>query len=214
MPKFRLLTRIAFVVFVVALTLAGASRGIHAQSTTGTILGTVADDTGAAIADATITVKSLGTGQVRVVRSDGSGVYNVSNLPVGHYSVTVAHDGFAQVQIADTELQVAQRATINPALHIGAISSKVDVMASQSPLLNEASSSVGQVIDTQTVQNVPLNGRSFWQLTQLTPGVSFIQGGQNIASGGTSIRASAVNVNVNGLLPSWTGWYLDGSNIT
>ena len=88
------------------------------------------------------------------------------------------------------------------------------MIATDTPLLNQASSSVGQVIDTQTVQNVPLNGRTFWQLTQLTPGVSYIQGGQNIAAGGTSIRESAVNVNVNGLSPSWTGWYLDGANIT
>lgn len=196
------------------LTITASSRCLYAQSTSATILGTVADDSGAAIPDATVTVKNLGTGQERVVKSDGSGAYNVSNLQIGHYSITVAHEGFAQVQIPDTELQVAQRATINPVLHVGAISSKIEVIALQSPLLNEASSSVGQVIDTQTVQNVPLNGRSFWQLTQLTPGVSFIPGGQNIAPGGTSIRASAVNVNVNGLSPSWTGWYLDGSNIT
>jgi hypothetical protein len=211
MSKHQLLFR---VLLAVTLTLSGTSRILHAQSTTGTILGTVSDDSGAAIPDATITVKSLGTGQERVVKTDGSGVYNVSNLQVGHYSVAVVHEGFAPILIADTELQVAQRATINPVLHIGAVSAKVEVVASQTPLLNEASSSVGQVIDTQTVQNVPLNGRSFWQLTQLTPGVSFIQGGQNIAAGGTSIRASAVNVNVNGLSPSWTGWYLDGSNIT
>jgi len=202
------------VLLVTALTLAGASRSMYAQSTTGTILGTVEDDSGAAIPGASIRVRNLGTGQERVVKSDGNGAYNVSNLQVGHYSVTVAHEGFAQLQIADTELQVAQRATINPVLHVGATSATVEVIASQTPLLNEASSSVGQVINTQTVQNVPLNGRSFWQLTQLTPGVSFIQGGQNIAAGGTSIRASAVNVNVNGLSPSWTGWYLDGSNIT
>jgi len=61
---------------------------------------------------------------------------------------------------------------------------------------------------------MPLNGRNFWQLTQLTPGVNYVQGGQNIATGGTSIRASSVNVDVNGLSPSWTGWYLDGANIT
>jgi hypothetical protein len=199
---------------LLATTLACGTQHLYGQATTGTILGTVADDSGAAIPDATVTVRNLGTGQERVVKSDGSGVYNVSNLQVGHYSLTIAHEGFAQVQVADTELQVAQRATINPVLHVGAISAKVEVIASQVPLLNEASSSVGQVIDAQTVQNVPLNGRSFWQLTQLTPGVSFIQGGQNIAAGGTSIRASAVNVNVNGLSPSWTGWYLDGSNIT
>ena len=186
----------------------------HAQSNTGSILGTVQDDTGAAIPGASIVIRNTGTGETRTVTSDSSGVYNVPNLQIGHYSITISHDGFTSTQIADTELQVAQRATINPTLHVGAISDKVEVIASQTPLLNEASSAVGQVIDTQTVQNVPLNGRNFWQLTQLTPGVSFIQGGQNIASGGTSIRASAVNVNVNGLSPSWTGWYLDGSNIT
>jgi hypothetical protein len=187
---------------------------LHAQSNTGTILGTVQDETGAFIPDASVTVRNLGTSQERTVKSDGSGSFNVSNLQVGHYSITISHEGFTKAQIADTELQVAQRATINPVLHVGTMSERVEVIATQVPLLNEASSSVGQVIDTKTVQNVPLNGRSFWQLTQLTPGVSFIQGGQNIPAGGTSIRASAVNVNVNGLSPSWTGWYLDGSNIT
>jgi hypothetical protein len=119
-----------------------------------------------------------------------------------------------QHKIADTEVQVAQRATLNPILHVGGVNDKVTVIADQAPLLNQASSSVGQVIDTQTVQNMALNGRNFWQLTQLTPGVSFIRGGQNIATGGTSIRASAVNANVNGLSPSWMGWYLGGANIT
>ena len=207
----RWLTRHAFLVTALSITTVPA---LVAQSNTGTILGTVLDDTGAAIPGATVTVKNLGTGAQRVVKSDGSGVYSVPDLQVGHYSVTISHEGFSQTEVADSELQVAQRATIDVTLHVGAIGDKVEVVATQTPLLNEASSSVGQVIDTQTVQNVPLNGRSFWQLTQLTPGVSFIQGGQNIAAGGTSIRASAVNVNVNGLSPSWTGWYLDGSNIT
>jgi hypothetical protein len=185
-----------------------------AQSNTGTILGIATDDTGAAIPDATVTVENLGTGEQRAVMTDNSGAFAIPNLQVGHYSVKVTREGFAPAQIADTEVQVAQRATINPVLHVGGITDKVTVIAADTPLLNQASSSVGQVIDTQTVQNMPLNGRTFWQLTQLTPGVSYIQGGQNIAAGGTSIRASAVNVNVNGLSPSWTGWYLDGANIT
>ncbi|ADW70819.1 TonB-dependent receptor [Granulicella tundricola] len=191
-----------------------ATPSLLAQSNTGTILGTVQDDSGAVVPDATVTIKSLGTGETRTVKSSANGEYTFPNLQIGHYSVTVTHEGFASVQIADTELQVAQKATINPVIHVGAVTDKVTVIAAEVPLLNAATSSVGQVIDTQTVQNVPLNGRNFWQLTQLTPGVSFIQGGQNIASGGTSIRASAVNVNVNGLSPSWTGWYLDGANIT
>ena len=202
------------ILLALAATLCATAPVLRAQSNTATITGTVQDETGASIPDATVTVRNLGTGQARTVKSDGSGAYTVPNLQVGHYSVSISRDGFTPTQIGDTELQVAQRATINPTLHVGAITDKVEVIASQIPLLNDASSAVGQVIDTQTVQNVPLNGRNFWQLTQLTPGVSFIQGGQNIAAGGTSIRASAVNVNVNGLSPSWTGWYLDGSNIT
>ncbi|MEK6398749.1 MAG: carboxypeptidase-like regulatory domain-containing protein, partial [Terriglobus sp.] len=173
-------------VFLSASLALACVAATHAQSNTGTILGTVQDDTGAAIPGASIVIRNLGTGETRTVTSDASGVYNVPNLQIGHYSVTISHDGFTSTQIADTELQVAQRSTINPTLHVGAISDKVEVIASQTPLLNEASSAVGQVIDTQTVQNVPLNGRNFWQLTQLTPGVSFIQGGQNIAAGGTS----------------------------
>jgi len=185
-----------------------------AQSNTGTIVGTVTDETGAVIPGASVATKDLGTGAIRRVVADSNGEFTVPNLQVGHYSVTVTHAGFAPTEVSDTELQVAQRATINMVLHVGSTSQKVMVTANETPLLNQASSSVGQVIDTQTVQNMPLNGRTFWQLTQLTPGVSYIQGGQNIATGGTSIRASAVNVNVNGLSPSWTGWYLDGANIT
>ncbi|WP_353072482.1 TonB-dependent receptor [Tunturiibacter gelidoferens] len=196
------------------LLCAAALTPANAQSNTGTIVGTVQDDSGAVIPDATVSARDIGTGQVRNVKADGSGSFTIPNLQVGHYSITVSHEGFAPAQIADIELQVAQHATINPVLHIGGVNDKVTVIADQIPLLNQASSSVGQVIDTQTVQNMPLNGRNFWQLTQLTPGVSYIQGGQNIATGGTSIRASAVNVNVNGLSPSWTGWYLDGANIT
>lgn len=153
---------------------------VRSQTNTGTIVGTATDDTGAVIPGATIKARNLGTGDVRTVTTDSNGDFTVPNLQIGHYSVTVTHDGFAPAEIADTELQVAQRATINPVLHIGSVSDKVTVIADQVPLLNQASSSVGQVIDTQTVQNMPLNGRTFWQLTQLTPGVSYIQGGQNI----------------------------------
>jgi len=182
------------------LLAAVATPPATSQTNTSTIVGPVIDDTGAVIPGAIVTAKNLGTGDVRTVTTGNTGEFTVPNLQIGHYSVTIIRDGFASAQIADTELQVAQRATLNPILHVGGVNDKVTVIADQTPLLNQASSSVGQVIDTQTVQNMPLNGRTFWQLTQLTPGVSYIQGGQNIATGGTSIRASAVNVNIMGSL--------------
>ena len=206
--------RSPFLAFFLLLLVFVVVSVAHAQSNTGTILGTVQDDSGASVPDALIVVKSLGTGEERTLKSDGTGAFDFPNLQVGHYSITITRDGFSPIKISDVELQLAQRFTINPALHVGAVNDQVTVVATATPLLNTTSSSVGQVINTDIVQNMPLNGRNFWQLTQLTPGVSYIQGGQNIQTGGTSIRASAVNVNVNGLSPSWTGWYLDGANIT
>ncbi|HTF71232.1 MAG TPA: carboxypeptidase-like regulatory domain-containing protein, partial [Edaphobacter sp.] len=120
----RILLGLAFVLFSgLAIPI------VSAQSNTGTIVGTATDDTGAAIPNATVTTKNLGTGEERAVTTDGNGQFTVSNLQIGHYSLNVTHAGFAPAQIADTELQVAQRATINPVLHVGAANDKVTVIA-------------------------------------------------------------------------------------
>src|SRR5438128_1561571 len=189
------------------------SLAIHAQVNTATLLGTVKDPTGASVPNATVTVKNIATAQERSIRTDGAGNFTASNLQVGHYRLVVAADGFKTTTIPDIELQVAQMATANVTLEVGQVNQNVTVSA-ELPMMNTVSSTVSQVVDTKAVESMPLNGRSFWQLTQLTPGASYIPGGQNIAVNGVSIRASAVNVNVNGLPPVWTGWALDGANIT
>jgi len=185
----------------------------RAQVNTATLLGTVKDVTGGSVPSATVAVRNIETSQERTVSTDSEGNYTVPNLPVGHYTVTVTASGFKTVTVRDIEMQVAQMATANVTLEIGQVSQNVTVVG-EAPMMNTVSSTVSQVVDTLAVESMPLNGRSFWQLTQLTPGAAYIQGGQNIAQNGVSIRASAVNVNVNGLPPVWTGWMLDGSNIT
>jgi Carboxypeptidase regulatory-like domain len=190
------------------------TRFTWAQTSTGTILGTVTDSAGAAVPDAHVLIRSLATGHEQSVNTDSSGGYTVPNLQIGNYSITVDRPGFKTTVLPNIELQVAQEARIDAILQVGQVSESVTVSSSSTPLLNSLTSSVSQVVDTKTIQSTPLNGRNFWQLTQLTPGVSYIQGGQLIPTGGTSIRASAVNVNVNGLNPAWTGWYMDGANIT
>jgi hypothetical protein len=198
----------------VSIFFAAHSGLIHAQTTNGAILGTISDPSNAAVPGATVTIKSVETGAQQSATTDSNGGYNIPNLQVGHYAITVSRSGFKTAVLPSVELQVAQQAKIDTVLQVGEVSEQVEVTADASPLLNAVTSSVGQVIDTKTIASTPLNGRNFWQLTQLTPGVSFIQGGQLIPTGGTSIRASAVNVNVSGLNPAWTGWYLDGANIT
>ncbi len=203
-----------FLVTALVLLLGLETTAVKAQTNYGTILGNVTDSTGATVSGARVTVKSIETGHEQNTTTDDSGSYTIPNLQIGHYSVTVDRPGFKTTVLPDIELQVAQEARIDTVLEVGQVSQEVTVTSTSSPLLNSVTSSVGQVIDTKTIQSTPLNGRNFWQLTQLTPGVSYVQGGQLIPTGGTSIRASAVNVNVNGLNPAWTGWYMDGANIT
>jgi hypothetical protein len=199
--------------FVFAMVSVFAASGLHAQVTTATLVGTVKDASGGAVPGADVSAKNLATGLTRSVLTGGDGNYVISNLPAGHYSVTATLSGFKTTTIPDIELQVAQQATVNPILEVGQTTQELTVTAA-APILNSVSSAVGQVVDTQMVESMPLNGRSFWQLTQLTPGAAYIPGGQNVRAGGTSIRASIVNVNVNGMAPAWTGWALDGANIT
>jgi hypothetical protein len=196
------------------LLLALQTSASWAQTSTGTILGTVTDSAGAAVPDAHVLIRSLETGREESINTDSSGGYTVPNLQIGNYSISIDRPGFKTTVLPNIELQVAQQARIDAVLQVGQVSESVTVNSSTTPLLNSLTSSVSQVVDTKTIQSTPLNGRNFWQLTQLTPGVSFVQGGQLIPTGGTSIRASAVNVNVNGLNPAWTGWYMDGANIT
>ena len=199
---------------VVAVLAALFCSRAGAQVDTGTILGTVKDSSGAVIPGANVTVKSTDTGQERKVITSAGGYYSIPNLRIGHYSITSTHEGFKTTTLTDVELHVAQTASLDLVLNVGQVTETVEVTTSVSPLLVTDTSSLGQVINTQVVSSMPLNGRNFWQLTQLTPGAAYTQGGQTIAPGGSSIRASAVNVNVNGHSPIFTGWYLDGANIT
>jgi Carboxypeptidase regulatory-like domain len=94
----RLLSGKALLLLFVAV-----SAPVDAQSNTGTIVGTVQDDSGAVIPDATVIAGDIETGQVRNVKADGSGSFTTPNLQVGHYSITVSHEGFAPAQIAEVE---------------------------------------------------------------------------------------------------------------
>jgi len=200
--------------FGLTLLILLALNNSEAQVNTGTIGGTVKDNSGAVVPGARVVVKSVETGLAHEVTSDSIGNFIVPDLQAGHYSVAASGQGFKTTTLANVELQVAEHATINPVLQVGSVNEQVVVASEAVPLLNTETSSLGEVVDTTAVATMPLNGRSFWQLTQLTPGVSYIDGGQNPSTGGTAIRASVVNVNVNGLSPTWTGWYLDGANVT
>src|SRR3954451_19501661 len=176
-----------------------------AQISNGSFLGTVTDASGGVVAGTTVEVQNLGTQVTRSVTTNSSGQYVIPDLPAAHYAIKVTMSGFKTYTIPDIELQVAQRALIDATLQVGGVEQEVTVAAAP-PIVQTSESSVGQVVNPTSVERMPLNGRSFWQLTSLTPGATYTPGGQGTRTGGSSIRSSSVNVTINGQAPNQTGW--------
>ncbi len=189
------------------------TTALFAQQSTARLLGTVKDPSGGAIPGASIKAVNAATGQARVAATDAAGDYSIPLLPIGDYTISAEAGGFKTTSIQRVTLQVNQEARVDVMLNIGATSETVSVEAAV-PLLVTDSSSVGQVIENKAIQNMPLNGRAFWQLAQLTPGVVFTPGGADITAGGQGIRATRIGLRISGNSRLSGGWFLDGFDIT
>ena len=162
---FRNTCRIVFA----ALLVAAAATPAFAQQTTGSIAGRVLDEQKAAVPGATITVKRVDTGFTRSEISDGEGLYRITGLPVGGYTLSLEMSGF-QPQTRTVQVSVSETLTADFDLHIGRMAENVTVRA-ESPLVDTTSSAVGGVVDTRRVESLPLNGRQFANLAVTIPGV-------------------------------------------
>src|SRR5262245_37850200 len=152
-----------------ALLLAAAATSAFAQQTTGSIAGRVLDEQKAAVPGATATVKKADTGFVRSEVSDSEGLYRITGLPVGTYSLSLEMSGF-QTQTRTVQVSVSETVTADFDLRIAKMSESVTVTA-ESPLVDTTSSAVGGVVDTRRVESLPLNGRQFANLAVTVPGV-------------------------------------------
>jgi Carboxypeptidase regulatory-like domain/TonB dependent receptor len=131
--------------------------------------GTVTDEQNAVVANARIVVRNQATGEERTAASDATGEYQVSALPVGVYRIEVQADGFQARAVTDLRVEVAQTAVQNLRLSVGGVAEEVSVVG-EAPVIQSDTTSVGQVIDQRTVQEIPLNGRHFVDLGLLIPG--------------------------------------------
>ena len=144
---------------------------LYSQQTTGAIIGTVTDPSGATVANVTITVADPSTGFTRTVSTNDSGQYSVTDVPTGTYKVSVTAPSFKAFVTNDVHVDVATTDTINAQLQVGAASDTVTVQDTNVQVQTD-NAALGQVIDGTQVKELPLNGRSFVELTQLQPGVS------------------------------------------
>jgi hypothetical protein len=156
------------IAILVVLSLAVAA---YAQTFRGTILGTVTDSSGLAVAGATITVKNIETGLVRASQTTADGSYAVTELPIGSYTVTISQSGFQTSVTSDVVVNVAGERRVDAALKPGQVSVVVEVSGGELQV-ETTTNDLGGVLTSQTVQDIPVNGRDYTKLIFLNPGVA------------------------------------------
>jgi hypothetical protein len=177
--------------------------------TTASIRGTVTDSSGAAVSGAKVVVRSQGLGIERTTLTNSSGDYEVPALPPGTYSVEVEMQGFSR-QIANSlGLQVSQNSVQNFTLNVASSNATVVTVESTASPIESTSITVGQVIDKNVVQDIPLNGRHFVDLALLVPGTvtppqngfltAPLRGQGSFAFNSAGGREDAVNYMINGI---------------
>ena len=152
-----------------ALLLAAAPLTLLAQTDTGAIDGRVFDEQKAGIPGVTVTAKNAGTGLTRTVTTGTTGSYRLGSLPAGVYDVTAEIQGFSTQVRRGVTVQVSSAATLDFTMTVGNLTETV-VVTGEAPLVQTTKSDVGQVITTTMVENMPLNGRKFQDLSLLVPG--------------------------------------------
>jgi hypothetical protein len=178
----------------------------------GSLSGTVADKAGLVITGATVKITSQGTGLTREVKTDGSGHYTAPFLPVAFYTIRVESQGFRTTEQRDIRLQVNEQREVNFSLNPASVSQTVEVSATE-VAVETTNPTLGQVITSEQVADLPLNGRDFVQLATLIPGVSqetnpnsfFNQGGSSEVS-----TRGTYSLSVGGSRAQSTDWLFDG----
>ncbi len=153
--------------FILLLVL---SPVVFCQVETATISGVITDQSGAVVAGAEVRVTNTDTNGTWVGTSNGSGVYLVTGLKPGSYRIHVAKEGFKTIDLTDLTLNVQDSVSRNFSLQVGSASESVSIEA-QALQINTTDATVSTVVDRQFAENLPLNGRSFQTLIELTPGV-------------------------------------------
>jgi hypothetical protein len=178
-----------------------------AQKITGTIQGAVTDPQGAVIAGVEITVVNIATGDKRVVMTGTQGEYSIPEVPVGIYDLTFKAANFKEEVVKHVEVDASTNATVNAKLEVGKVSEEVTVEAA-TVQVETATGALSNTVEGNEVRELPLNGRNFVELTQLTPGVSPIDSFNTVHKG----LEAGVDFSINGNNTTGNLFLVDGVN--
>ena len=193
-------TRLVYAILVV---LAAAPRAT-AQIDTGSIVGTVTDNTGGVLPGVTVTATQEDTAVVLTAITNAVGQYTFSGLKVGRYAVSAELQGFKRAVKRGITLSVQDRLDVNFTLEIGAVSEEV-VVSGRAEQLQTQTADIGAIVDERTMRDLPLLGRRYAELALLTPGVV-------TAPAGITSRGEDTFFNANGNFATWNNYTLDGAD--
>jgi hypothetical protein len=195
--------------FPVLFLLLAATASSFGQDVGGTIFGSVHDHGGAVLGDAGVEIRNIATGEVMNLVTNGQGEFSAPSLRVGTYAIRASHNGFKTTVQNNIVLQIGANVTANLTLEIGSAMDSVTVTSEQ-PAMNTVDAALGTVIESRSIEELPLNGRNTLALVLLTPGVRSLQPG-NVS--GFADRGSALsNISINGSPSGANGNLLDGAN--
>ena len=183
---------------------------LPAQTFYGSIIGTVEDTSGATIPNAVVTLTNLGTSERRTAETDPNGNYQFVNLVPGRYRVDIEKSGFKRLTRNEVVVEVQSAVRLDTTMEVGDLTQVVEVTA-QTPLLQSETTSLGQVVDSRKVQEMPLNGRNVLNLVGLVPGV--VPQGQSMQNPtGTNIFAWG-NYQIGGGAANQSATFIDGGPV-
>jgi len=180
---------------------------VMAQKTSGTIRGVITDPSGAVVANVSVEITNTETGLSRTVTTNAQGEYVAPEVAVGTYKVTVKAPNFKESVSSNVDMHTSSTQTLNIQLQVGSNSEQVTVAASEVQVQTD-NAALGEVVTGEQVRELPLNGRSFVQLTQLQPGVS---AADNFSANNKGLLAG-VDFSVNGNATTNNLFLVDGAN--
>jgi hypothetical protein len=176
------------------------------------VSGTVVDASGAATPGVTISFMNVATGNNRNAVTNEVGFYIAPNLQAGNYELTASAPGFATQVRSGMILTVGQELLLNLTMKVGRVSESVRV-TTEAPTVELANATLGGVTDAKTIEEIPLNGRSWTDLAALEPGVHFVQDQPPINAPDRVKRGLGAQLTVSGGRPQQNNYLLDGVNI-
>jgi carboxypeptidase family protein/TonB-dependent receptor-like protein len=197
--------RVTLVLVVVLLAVLGSTAS--AQITSATISGTIKDETGGVLPGVDVVVRNTQTGLSRSVVTDANGYFTVPGLAPGGYEARATLQGFNTAVQSGIVLEVAQQASLNLVLKIGAASETITV-SGETPLVDLRTAALSAVVNEKTIEELPLNGRNYIMLATLQPGIV-----QFTEKTSTSPAQRGISLNINGMASRSNSYLMDGANM-